>query len=81
MQQMLDKSIYEKRAIDNCPTRERLYEYYQSYSKDIEQAASNGYQEYQDNLWALRDRVIIRLTLFDGYGKAVQEAKTADIGL
>lgn len=81
MQQIHDKALYEKRAIDNCPTREALYEYYQNYSKEIERTASSASQDYQDNLWALRDRVIVRLVLFDGYGKAVQEARKADIGL
>jgi hypothetical protein len=81
LQQTLDNGIQEKRAIDNCPTREALYEYYQNYSKEIERTASNAYQHYQDNQWALRDRVLVRLALFDGYGKAVQEARTADIGL
>ena len=79
LRQTLDNNTDEKRAIDNCPTREALYEKYQNYSKDIAESAVGS--AYGDHVWAMRDRVVCRLVFFDDYGKAIQEARAADIGL
>ena len=79
LQQTVDNHLQEERAIDNCPTKEALYEKYQNYSKDIDQTQSGT--AYYDHVWAMRDRVVSRLTIFKEYGKAIQEARTADIGL
>ena len=63
--------------IDNAATRQALYELYHRYTTLIDDATG----EKLDDLWELRDWVVVRLALFDLYGKALQEAKTADIGL
>lgn len=72
------QAFEEKEKIDNCSTKDRLYELYHQYTKGIDKAKEGA---YQDHLWAMRDRVIVRLAIFDLYGKALQEAKTADVDL
>lgn len=65
------------RQIDNCSTRDMLYEMYQRHTREMDDATG----ERLDDLWAYRDRVVCRLALFELYRKAVNEAKSADIGL
>ena len=56
-----------KREIDNAATRDTLYELYHPYTEDIDKATGAAL----DELWDLRDL----------YGRALREAKSADIGL
>lgn len=65
------------RRIDDCATKDALYELYHGYTKEIDDATGDKLDELCD----LRDWVVVRLALFDAYGKALREAKTADIGL
>ena len=65
-----------KKKIDDSSTPDALYQLYHQYTADIDKAKSIA---IQDHLWALRDRVVVRLALFDLYGKALKEAKSADI--
>lgn len=67
------KEMYRK--IDGCPTRDALYQMYHDYTDDMEDASG----DQLDELWDLRDRVVVRLALFDLYGKALKEAKSADV--
>lgn len=65
------------RRINFCATREALYELFHAYTKDIKDATG----EKMDELLDLRDWVIVRLALYGLYEKAMQEAKTADVGV
>ena len=66
----------EKRTIDGCPTRDALIGMYRKYTKDMDETPSGA---YQDRLWDMRGRVITRLAMFDVYGRALQEARTAEL--
>lgn len=74
----MDNRTKDKRTIDNCPTRDRLYELYHQFTQAMDNASNS---EDQDDLWELRDRVLVRLAIFDLYGIAVKEAKAAETDL
>jgi hypothetical protein len=74
----VDNRTKDKRAIDNCATRDRLYEMYHEFTEAIDNPTNT---EVSDDFWELRDRVLVRLAIFDLYGTAVKEAKAAEAHL
>lgn len=70
----VDNRTKDKRAIDNCATKDRLYEMYNQFTTTIDNTLDS---QDQDDWWELRDRVLVRLAIFDLYGTAVREAKAA----
>lgn len=78
MGRSIDNRTKDKRTIDNCPTRDHLYELYHQFTKAMDNTSNS---EDQDDLWELRDRVLVRLAIFDLYGIAVKEAKVAETHL
>jgi hypothetical protein len=68
--------------IDDASTKDALYQYYQQLSRDLEaiedeQRVTGPFKGNYDELWALRDRVLCRVVVFDKYGNAMRDAKKA----
>ena len=78
LERSLSNRTMDKRAVDNCATRDRLYEMYHEFTLAIDNASND---ELSDDFWELRDRVLVRLAIFDLYGNAVKEAKAAEANL
>lgn len=68
-----------KRKIDNCPTREGLCKMYHEYTERLDNPEIVLGTDAGDELWELRDRVVSRLAIFNLYGRALMEAKNADL--
>lgn len=74
----------QRQTIDNCPTRDTLHQMYHQLTRLIDVSPKDRAGPFvgdEDELWALRDRVVCRLALFELYGRAVQEAMKAHVDL
>ena len=72
----------QKARIDDSSTRDALYSHYHLLSRELdlnENERSGRFGTDTDELWALRDRVVCRLAIWEVYGTAMQEAKAADV--
>ena len=74
----------QEQKIDECSLRDGLYKMYHQLTKFINANKPHPYfngpfQGSEEELWALRDRVVCRLALFELYGNALKEAQTADV--
>lgn len=68
----------ERRVDEDAAIRENLLVDYEALTILIEDPEKRGDKEWQgceDDLWALRDRVVRRLATFEACGKAQEEAK------
>ena len=78
----MTKKAEQEQKIDDAATRDSLCIMYKQLSNDIYKSKRIGpFEGNPDELWALRDRVVRRLALFDKYDAALQEAKNADVDL
>ncbi|KAK3681513.1 hypothetical protein LTR37_020876 [Vermiconidia calcicola] len=74
----------QRQTLDNCPTRDTLHQMYHRLTRLIDASPKDRAGPFlgdEDELWALRDRVVCRLALFELYGHAVQEAMKAHVDL
>ena len=83
----ITQKMKQEQIIDNCSTRDGLYQMYHQLSRDIDAAGklhpffSGPFEGTEDELWAFRDHVIVRLAVFEAYGKALKEAQKAEVDL
>ena len=80
LQRIVQARTKQHAKIDDCPTRDSLYEFYHLLDRDIAAAEGGRNGPFEgdfDELWHLRDRTVGRLAMFDLYGEAMKEAKNA----
>lgn len=79
LQARMELNRRQRERIDNAVIREDLLSLYETLSDQIAgfHDVEDGFKGKEDELWALRERVIRRLALFEKYGEVVAEAKAA----
>lgn len=76
-QARMENKIRQESLIDSAYMRETLLQHYAELSELIEDNSVEGleFAGTENELWALRDRVVRRLALFEPCGQALEEAK------
>lgn len=79
LQARMELSRRQRERIDNAVIREDLLSFYAILSDQISgfHDFQDGFKGNEDELWALRERVLRRLSSFTEHGEALAEAKAA----
>jgi hypothetical protein len=76
------KRVKQQASIDDAPTRDTLYEFYHQIEHDLyanDEERNRRFEGDADELWGLKQRVLRRIAGFDAVGKAIEEARSADV--